>query len=206
MKRPTRPTPKAFPRDRPDATAWNVIATSNVVPVPTATPSGSWSFGRMTGGRGETPQPPAVDVNRFAIGAWRRLARGTHRRSVSGIGECPPATSRSATAGFPRDEERVDVPRIDPAVGVDVAIAAAGFPRGEEGVDVAAVDAAVLIEVGGTVEALTDGDGRRAGHERAAVVGDPCPDPDLRQGDGPLGVGGDGQRRVGGSCDEPKGV
>ena len=61
------PTPKAFPRDRSDAVACNVVAASDIVHVPTATPSGSGALVAVTGGCGETPQPPAVNGNRFAI-------------------------------------------------------------------------------------------------------------------------------------------
>jgi hypothetical protein len=74
-------TPKAFPWERPDAFACNVAATSNAVPVPTATPLGSGAFGRVTGGRGEAPQPPAVNGNRFAIG----LGVGRRVRHAEGV-------------------------------------------------------------------------------------------------------------------------
>ncbi|MGV2339248.1 MAG UNVERIFIED_CONTAM: hypothetical protein LVR18_36295 [Planctomycetaceae bacterium] len=46
-------------------------------PFPRRPPSGSWSFGRMTGGRGETPRPPAVNGNRFA-GSGRGAGRRVH--------------------------------------------------------------------------------------------------------------------------------
>jgi hypothetical protein len=84
------PTPKAFPRDQPGAIACNVVAASDVMPVPTATPPGSWSFRRVTGGGDETSQPPALDGNRFAIddGVRRRVrhAEGVCAASLTWAG------------------------------------------------------------------------------------------------------------------------
>jgi hypothetical protein len=79
-------TPKAFPWDQPNAFACNVDASPDVMHIPTATPSGSGAFGRVSGGRGETPQPPALNGNRFAIGAVRRPTRtDRHALEVSPI-------------------------------------------------------------------------------------------------------------------------
>jgi hypothetical protein len=94
-------TPKAFPRDRPDAFACNIIATSNVRPVPTTTPSGSWVFGRVTGGSGEAPQPPAVDENRFAIGvasvdAWATPKACSSKAGGVGVSPTPPDEATNA--------------------------------------------------------------------------------------------------------------
>ena len=76
-------TPKAFAWDEPATFACNVHVSSNAAGVPSGTPLGSGSFGRVTGGRSETPQSPAVDGNRFAIGD-----RANHRpRRVVNAGD-----------------------------------------------------------------------------------------------------------------------
>jgi hypothetical protein len=63
----------------PDAFACDVNVSSDVIGVAPGTPLGSSSSGRMTGGCGETPQPPAVNGNRFAIGDLGDSARARHR-------------------------------------------------------------------------------------------------------------------------------